>query len=298
MYMLADFAQEQKVQVKQHQRLQNGRLVTVQSFDSTRRKKEGDTGRKILITAAVLGGMLGAGFLAAKGATGAVRADVVKKADAGIDEALKATKTVASKTRDLKYKDADIVIAVNGLNGATKETDEFNEIAQGLDTVLNSGNKKINVVPFTIAYDLTGIDVTKKPNPLNVVKTFQNVLHGKKTNEKTAELVRTVEAYQAKYPNKRITVLGFSMGGYVATNAAVKLNNPKIQTIAIAAPNLSRREPPNYIAVRAKNDDVVPGIAFTGKEVVLDDVPDGYAHVNTLASKKGLALLKKKLFGD
>lgn len=295
MYILADFEKEQNVKVKSYQRLRNGKLQNVKSFDSTRRKKdETNPGRSLLVGTAIAAGLLATGFLAFKGATGAVRNDIIKKSDLGVDDALRATRDIPADTKPLKYKDADILIAINGINGATQELDEYNDVAKGLDMVLNSGNKKVNVIPFTIAYDLTGIDLSKKIDPIGGIKTLQNLMYGKKTTDKTAELIKTVEAYQAKHPNKKITILGFSMGGYVATNAAVKLNNPKIQTIAVAAPNISRRQPPNYTAVRAKNDGVVPDIAFTGKEIVLDDVD---SHIGTMSSKKGFDLLNKKIFG-
>lgn len=297
MYLWSDFT-EQKVQVKRYQRLRNGRLETIQAFDSTRRKKNEDRqnniGRNLLIGTAITGSILAAGFIALKGATGAVRADIIKKSDSGIDEALKAIKDIPGNTRQLKYKDADIVIAVNGINGATKELDDYNDVAKGLDLALNNTDKKVNIVPFTIAYDLTGIDISKKPDLVGGFKTLKNLLYGEKTNIKTAELIKTVQAYQAQYPKKKITIVGFSMGGYVATNAAYKLNDPKIQTISIAAPNISRRQPPNYISARAKNDDVIPGIAFTGKEIVLDDAD---SHIGTMSSKKGFDLLYKKIFG-
>ena len=299
MYILADFAdKEQKVNVKSYQRLRNGRLETVQAFDSTRRKRDEDqpnnTGRNLLIGAAITGGVLAAGLLAFKGATGAVRSDVVNKSDMGIDEVLKTTKSLTVNTKPLEYKDADILIAVNGINGTTKELDDYNDVAKGLDLALNNGNKKVNVIPFTIAYDLTGMDISKKPDLAGGFKTLKNLLYGEKTNTKTAELMKTVQAYQAQYPNKKITVVGFSMGGYVATNAAYKLNDPRIQTISIAAPNISKRQPPNYTAVRAKNDDVIPGIAFSGKEIVLDDAD---SHIGTMSSKKGFDLLYKKVYG-
>lgn len=211
MYILADFAdKEQKVNVKSYQRLRNGRLQNVQSFDSTRRKKDEqqshNTGRNLLIGAAITGGILVAGFLAFKGATGAVRGDVIKKSDLGIDEALKTTKDLAVNTRPLKYKDSNILIAVNGINGATQELDDYNDVAKGLDVALNSGSKKVNVIPFTIAYDLTGMDISKKPDLAGGFKTLKNLLYGEKTNTKTAELMKTVQAYQAQYPDKKINV--------------------------------------------------------------------------------------------
>jgi predicted alpha/beta-fold hydrolase len=290
MYILADFEKEQNVKVKSYQRLRNGKLQNVRSFDSTRRKgdedKPNNTGRNLLISTGVVTGVIAAAAIA----IATIKPVVMKQAAQNINTTYDANlkKSLQKKynpiVKPLEYKDDDIMFVVNGLNGVPNEADQYNDIAKIMQD-LNKSNKKINVIPFTIKHETGG-----SINPINMMG---NLYAGEKATDKVVELSETVKAYQKQYPNKKITMLGFSMGGSTVTNTADLLKDNKVQTIAFAAPNIRKVQPPNYTAIRVKSDGILPDDVFTGKETVVDDIR---GHNNIFASKKGFDILYSKIF--
>lgn len=285
MFLLVDFS-EKDVKVKQYVR--EGHIVHAHiSKRDLKEQKDSHILRNLLIGAGIVG-ITGIGLVAG---LSLLRGTVMKSAKSSIiktyDDNLKKSlqKTYQPIVKPLEHKDADIVFAINGFNGMPHEHDQYNDIAKGLDA-FNKTDRKINVIPFTVKHEIG--------NTRNPIQMMSNLYASEKATDKVVELAETVKAYKKKYPNKKITILGFSMGGSTAINAADLLKDPSIQTISIASPNIRGVEPPNYTGTRVKNDGILPDEVFTGKEVVLDDVE---GHNNAFSSRKGLDLLINKLFG-